>query len=112
MRATRSGTFEVRWREPDPDRPGVTRRRSRNVATEVEAEQLLAEIAMAKRADDGLDDIYDFITGRVAAVPDDEEVPVAAGAVFDWSCYRVRDDRVVQPVKAGTTSRVTVTATV
>lgn len=91
VRATKSGTFEVRWREPDPDRKGQTRRRSRNVTTEADAAQLLAEIAMAHRAEDGLDDLYDLVTGRVA--PADAEVKeVAPGAVFDWSAYRAADE--------------------
>jgi len=63
IRTTPSGRFEVRWREPDPDN-GEVKRRSRNFTDHDAAEQFLAERLMALRVDDGLDDLYTFITGQ------------------------------------------------
>jgi integrase len=90
IRTTPSGRFEVRWREPDPD-SGEVKRRSRNFTDHHAAEQFLAERLMALRVDDGLDDLYAFITGQGSDPFASEYVPTPMGT-FDWSVYRVTSD--------------------
>ena len=86
IRPTPSGRFEVRWREPDPD-TGKTKRRSRNFADHETAEQFLAERLMALRVDDGLEDVYAFLTGQGPDPFADEQAPTHERS-FDWSAYR------------------------